>query len=128
MKTLNFKVLYPFLTIAFLSLAAFAIAPDFHFEKSEHDFGTIAQGIPQKAKFTLINDGDESLIITKVKGSCGCTATNYSKEPIAPGGRGTVEATYNAKAHGPFKKTVSVYTNAQDEPFTLTIKGIVTAP
>lgn len=96
-----------------------------HFDKMEHDFGTIAQGTPQKAVFTLENRSDQPLILKKVKGSCGCTATSHTQEPVAPGTSTEIEATYNAKSLGAFTKTVSVYTNLQEEPVVLTIKGIV---
>ncbi|MBX2816477.1 MAG: DUF1573 domain-containing protein [Saprospiraceae bacterium] len=89
------------------------------------DMGKIVQDKPVAAEFLLENHGTESLLITRVKGSCGCTATAYEQEPILPGESGTVTATYNARAKGPFTKTVTVYTNAQEEPFVLTIKGEV---
>jgi hypothetical protein len=96
-----------------------------HFDKMEHDFGTIAQGTPQKAVFTLENRSDQPLVLKKVKGSCGCTATSYTREAVAPGTNTEIEATFNAKSLGAFTKTVSVYTNLQEEPFVLTIKGKV---
>ena len=96
-----------------------------HFDKTEHDFGTIVQGVPRTVIFTLQNTSDQPLILKKVKGSCGCTATSHTQEPIAPGASTEIEATYNAKSIGSFRKTVSVYTNLQDEPFVLAIKGTV---
>lgn len=95
------------------------------FDKMDHNFGQIAQGIPQVATFELTNNSEEALILTKVKGSCGCTATSYAKEPVAPGTTTLIEATYNAKNLGQFSKTVSVYTNLQEEPLVLTIRGKV---
>jgi pectate lyase len=59
-----------------------------------------------------------------VQGSCGCTATDYSKEPIAPGKKGYVTATYNAANMGAFHKTVTVTANT-DAPVVLVIKGEV---
>jgi hypothetical protein len=89
------------------------------------DFGDISFGKPVSNSFEVTNFGSEVLVIERVKGSCGCTATDYTKEPIAPGKKGYVSATYNAKTRGAFKKTVSVYTNIQKEPYILTIKGNV---
>ena len=96
-------------------------------DKMEHDFGVIEQGIPQKAIFTLTNEADTPLILKQVKGSCGCTATSYEKEPIAPGAETQIEATYNAKKLGSFTKTVTVHTNLNDDPIVLTIRGVVGA-
>ena len=94
-------------------------------DKLEHDFGIIAQGNPSSATFTLTNHAYQPLVLEKVMGSCGCTATSYESEPIAPGAKTQIEATYNAKSVGKFTKTVSVYTNLIDEPIVLTLKGIV---
>ena len=98
------------------------------FDKLTHDFGQIVQGVPQKVVFTITNQSDEPLILTKVKGSCGCTATAYSKEPISPGEKSEIEATYNAKSPGVFNKTITLQTNLEEEPRILKIQGEVVAP
>jgi len=94
-------------------------------DKTVHDFGTIAQDVPAKVDFELTNNGNEPLVITKVKGSCGCTATSHDKEPVMPGTSTMVTATYNAKKLGAFTKLVKVTTNNSDEPIVLKIKGTV---
>ncbi|MCB0687542.1 MAG: DUF1573 domain-containing protein [Saprospiraceae bacterium] len=124
MKTLNFKIILA-LFVASFSTFAFTGGNPVHFDKTEFDFGSIVQGTPQKVEFTVTNESDQPLILKKVKGSCGCTATDYDTNPIAPGASTTIEATYNAKSLGSFRKTVSVYTNIQENPFVLTIKGTV---
>jgi hypothetical protein len=89
------------------------------------DVGTIPQNTPKPIVFEFKNTGKTALIVTNVQGSCGCTATNYTKTPIAPGKSGTVTATYNAANAGAFTKTVSVTTNVETAPKVLTIKGTV---
>jgi len=91
------------------------------------DVGAIPQNTPKPIIFEFKNTGKTAVIITNVQGSCGCTATNYTKTPIAPGKSGTVTATYNAVNPGAFTKTVSVTTNAETTIKTLTIKGTVVA-
>jgi hypothetical protein len=96
--------------------------------KSESiDVGTIPQNTPKPIIFEFKNTGKTALIVTNVQGSCGCTATDYTKTPIAPGKSGTVTATYNAANPGAFTKTVSVTTNVETAPKVLTIKGTVVA-
>lgn len=97
----------------------------FSWEKTEHDFGIIKKDVPVSHKFTFINNGNAPLVITSVEASCGCTVTDYSMDPIAPGGTGYVKATYNAAKAGVFSKTVSVNANAADGAVRLGIKGIV---
>lgn len=96
--------------------------------KSESiDVGNIPQNTPKPIVFEFKNTGKTAVIITNVQGSCGCTATDYTKTPIAPGKTGIVTATYNAANAGAFTKTVSVTTNIETAPKVLTIKGTVVA-
>lgn len=93
--------------------------------KDVHDFGTIEKGKPVSYDFTFRNTTKQTILITNVKASCGCTATNYTKTPIKPGESASVTATYNAAAPGNFTKTVTVTTNDSETGKILTIKGIV---
>ena len=91
-----------------------------------YDFGKILQNQPASHKFVFTNTGNEPLIISSAKGSCGCTVTEYSTQPIAPGAQGMVMATYNAKKLGVFSKTVTVNANTGN-PVVLKVKGEVVA-
>ena len=98
---------------------------DFKWVETTHDFGKINQGTPVKNEFTFTNTGGSPLIISNVKGSCGCTVTKYSKEPVLPGKIGTVTATFNAAAVGSFHKSIRVTANVEGGAETLFIKGEV---
>jgi len=89
------------------------------------NFGDIEKGKPVSHEFSFKNTTKQTILITNVKASCGCTATNYTKTPIKPGETGTVTATYNAANPGNFTKTVTVTTNDSDVSKILTIKGKV---
>lgn len=97
-------------------------------EKTSHNFGNIPQNVPTTVEFKFKNKGKTPVIITDVKTSCGCTASDYSKEPVKPGAWGYVKATYNAAAIGPFSKTITVVTNATTQQQLLTISGTVDGP
>lgn len=97
----------------------------FKWEETTHDFGKINQGKPVSTEFTFTNTGSTPLVISNVKGSCGCTVTQYTKEPIAPGKTGNVKATFNAAAVGAFNKSVRVTANVEGGTETLFIKGEV---
>lgn len=97
----------------------------FKWEKTTHNFGKIDQGKPVSIEFKYTNTGKIPLVISNVKGSCGCTVTNYTKEPIAPGKSGNVKATFNAAAIGAFNKSVRVTANVEGGTETLFIKGEV---
>lgn len=89
------------------------------------DLGEIPQGTPKAMDFEFKNTGKKSVLITNVQGSCGCTATDYTKTEIATGKSGKVTATFNAANKGAFTKTVTVTTNAETAPKVLTFKGTV---
>lgn len=89
------------------------------------DLGEIPQNKPKSIDFEFKNTGKTAVVITNVKASCGCTATDYTKTPIQPGQTAKVTATYNAAAKGAFTKTVTVTTNAEEAPKVLSFKGTV---
>ncbi|WP_427874933.1 DUF1573 domain-containing protein [Flavobacterium sp. MMS24-S5] len=89
------------------------------------DVGQIPQGTPKAIVYEFKNTGKTAVVITNVQGSCGCTATDYTKEPIQPGKSAKVTATYNAANKGAFTKTVTVTTSAETTPKVLTLKGTV---
>ena len=94
-------------------------------DMTENNSGDIPLGVPRPFQFTLTNSGNEPLIISSAQASCGCTGLNYSKEPILPGKSTTISATYNAAVKGNFYKSITVRTNANDQPTVLLIKGNV---
>lgn len=89
------------------------------------DLGKVKVGNPVTATFTLTNIGTEDLIIENVTPGCGCTKSDYTKEPIKPGKTGKITATYNAAAVGNFNKAVYVKFLGIDEQKNLTIVGVV---
>lgn len=89
------------------------------------DVGQIPQGTPKAIVYEFKNTGKTAVVITNVQGSCGCTATDYNKEPILPGKSAKITATYNAANKGAFTKTVTVTTSAEKTPKILTLKGTV---
>src|SRR5690348_16823802 len=53
--------------------------PVFQFETTDHDFGTITEGEKVSYTYKFKNTGDAPLIVQEAKGSCGCTASDWSK-------------------------------------------------
>lgn len=98
---------------------------DISWKENSHDFGDIEKGKPASHDFVFTNTTKETVLITNVKASCGCTATKYTKTPIKPGETGSITATYNAARPGSFNKQVTVTTSDSDVNKVLTIKGKV---
>lgn len=98
---------------------------EFKFETETHDFGKISQGTPVTYEFKFENTGTEPLIINKVESTCGCTVPEYTKTPVKPGEKGTVNVTFNAAQAAPFSKMVTIRSNAKTPVKALYIKGTV---
>lgn len=102
--------------------------PQITIDKDVHDYGTIEQGANGECTFTVTNTGNAPLIISLCKGSCGCTVPSCPKEPIPPGGTATITVKYDTNRVGPINKSVTITSNAADEPSkVIRIKGNVKA-
>lgn len=93
-----------------------------------YDFGKVKQNVPPTATIVVTNIGTEPLIIEQATPSCGCTVSDYTKAPIAPGKTGTISATYNAAAVGPIDKTLTVKFAGADDVKFVKLTGEVLAP
>ena len=89
-----------------------------------YDFGKIKQNEPATCTFEFTNTGNDPVVITGAKPSCSCTVPEYTKDPVLPGKKGIVKATYNAHNPGVFSKTISVTTD-KGETVVLKISGEV---
>lgn len=98
------------------------------FKKEVHDYGTVKYGGDGECTFEFTNTGNEPLIISNAKGSCGCTVPAWPKEPIAPGAKGVISVKYDTKRPGAIAKSVTISSNAVNDPNkVIRIKGTVGA-
>jgi hypothetical protein len=98
--------------------------PEIRFEKKEHNLGKVVQGEKVGYNFIFTNVGDASLVILDASASCGCTVPKYSREPIAPGEKGSVEVVFDSSGRmGQQSKTVTLKTNGKVKIVYLTIKA-----
>ena len=103
--------------------------PVIEFDKTEYDFGTILQGEVVSYTFHFTNTGDAPLIITSVDKSCGCTASEFPRQPIDPGKTGSIKISYDSKGHHGFQsKGLVVNANTNPAHTTLRVKAIVKTP
>lgn len=94
------------------------------FSNTVWDFGQINQGESVDHVFTFINTGNEPLIISNAKGSCGCTVPEWPKEPIPPNGTGEIAVEFNSgEKKGRQNKTVTLTTNCTPNTTILRVVG-----
>ena len=100
--------------------------PVMTFEKTEHDFGTIAAESKVNYSFQFKNTGEADLIITRAVGSCGCTIPEYPKTPIKVGESAKIDVSFNsAGKHGNQQKSITIYTNSKAGVESLLIKALI---
>jgi hypothetical protein len=129
------KFLLSLAVVAFTAMGGYAQdakavtgGPEISVDKEVHDYGTIKQGANGTCEFTLTNTGSEPLIISRAKGSCGCTVPEWPKEPIMPGESSVMTVRYDTKRVGAINKSVTITSNATENPtMVVRIKGKVLA-
>ncbi len=86
--------------------------PQITFAEASHDFGDITQGTKVEHVFKFENSGTEPLILSNVLTTCGCTASSWPREPIAPGKEGEITVTFNSAGKmGKQNKIITVVSN-----------------
>lgn len=121
-----------FLLVLFASVV-FA-QPQIKFDNTTYEFGSIKEeGGKVTGRFEFTNVGNQDLMLVKVQPGCGCTAANFTRTPVPPGGKGFIDATYDPyNRPGSFHKNIKVFTNEPVDsaktggaPLLIFIKGNV---
>lgn len=87
---------------------------------AKFDLGSVYRGTMAERRIILKNAGTDTLIISRVDVSCGCTGTMVSNDHIAPSDTGTLLITFNSKNfRGPVHKTVTINSNDPSQPQAL---------
>ena len=88
--------------------------PEIEFEKTTHQFGEIPFKGNGVYEFVFKNTGNEPLILSQPKSSCGCTVPEWPKKPILPGETDVIKVTYKyTDRPGSFSKYVTIFSNAK---------------
>ena len=100
------------------------------FEETTFDFGEVSEGEKVVHIYKFENTGSEPLIISKAKGTCGCTVPEWPKEPIPPGAFAEIKVEFDTKGKGSVEgkaqsKRVTITANTDPVNTYITIKGKV---
>lgn len=118
------RILTALYLISVVALAAVA-QPRFTSNTEIYSFGQIEWKHPATVQYIITNTGDAPLVLTEVEPDCACTVAQWTQTPIAPGEKGTVNVTFDAKALGHFQKSVTIYSNAHPNVAYLHFSGEV---
>jgi hypothetical protein len=97
------------------------------FATEKHDFGEVKKGEKVPYSFAFVNSGDQPLLITDARGSCGCTIPFFPKDPIKPGEQGKIDVTVDTErktAGKTFTVFVTVESNAVNKSVRLELTGV----
>ena len=100
------------------------------FETASFNFGKVQQGQEIRRVFRFRNTGKQTLVITRVKSSCGCTFPSLKTKSYAPGKQGSLTVTFDSKGRvGRQHKTITVESNDPKKPrIILEISGVIIVP
>jgi len=89
--------------------------------ESNFDFGKIKKGDKVEHIYEITNTGTNPLVISEVKPGCGCTAPDFTKEPIMPGKKGKITLHFDStNFDGNVNKYADVFANVEKAPIKLT--------
>ncbi len=110
-------------------LTVFA-APAIVVDNLKYDFGQVTQSEQVETVYRFQNSGDEVLVISQVRSSCGCTAALLTQSRLEPGAVGELKVRFDSSGfRGAVHKYISFNTNdPRHATLTFDLQGTVMAP
>ena len=102
--------------------------PEIDFEEKTIDLGIVKADTVINVFFKPINIGKNNLKIERVTSDCHCTVARDYQKNIEPNQKGEIKVTYHSKGFGYFEQLIEVFSNAENSPSLLIIKGRVDFP
>jgi hypothetical protein len=96
------------------------------FADAKQNFGFVKKGEKVNLTYQFTNEGDQPLIISEAKAECSCTSVTWTKEPVAPGQKGSVIVVFDtAPTYDRQDRIVEVFSNDPKSPNKIRFKGVV---
>ena len=95
-------------------------------EETDFNFGSVNEGDVVKHTFKLKNVGNQPLLITDIRTTCGCTVPTWNKSPIVANANDQVEVKFDTKgkANEQIKK-ITIIANTFPAETELILRGMV---
>jgi len=88
------------------------------FDHTDYDFGSIAKGSSVTHSYWFDNNGTDTLVITKITPTCGCTSTKTGGIVVPPGGRSNIDIVFSSgKFNGKVTKSIKIECNDALSPY-----------
>lgn len=115
--------------MVFGAVAVPPTGPRLKLEKKSYDLGDVPRGTIAVDTVRFRNVGEDTLVITNVQSSCGCTVAKYSHAPLAPKASGTIVVKFDAgnRSLGKFRKTLYIRSNALNHRELVFVDGNIVA-
>lgn len=118
------RMIFVFLGLFVFSISGFADdapnGPQLSFTTPQHNYGTIyadEMSTEYKLAIELSNTGNMPLVLSNVRACCGTRVTSWSREPIAPGAKDTINIEFRlAPRVQRISRTVTVTSNSETNP------------
>ena len=123
-KSLIMNVTY-FACLAIFFPSVLLSQPELKILEESYTFDTITKGDLCKHDFLIVNSGNEPLIISNTKTSCGCDVASWPKEPIMPNDTSIITYKYDSNRVGPFKKSMTISSNDKLPYRVVRISGVI---
>lgn len=104
--------------------ATFDISPEIIETRGDTlvDIGTVREGEIVQYNAAIRNAGAEPLVITEISTSCGCTSTEYERQPIEPGAAGGFSFRFDSRGMwGIQHKLIEIQTNAARHAYKIVV-------
>jgi len=118
----NLMILLVFLMLNHSLIAQAKIS----FENTSVEYNDVKSGSDGTRSFIFTNTGNQPLAIEKIVSTSSSIEIDEPGKSIEPGKKGEIKITYNTKKPGPIRRTITVYSNAENLPIiALKAKGNV---
>ena len=95
-------------------------------EETDFNFGSVNEGDVVKHTFKLKNVGNQPLLITDIRTTCGCTVPTWNKSPIAANANDQVEVKFDTKGKANEQvKKITIIANTFPAETELILRGMV---
>jgi len=125
MKTINH--LFISIILLFLSTVSAQNSGQLKFDRETCDYGKLKPGEKAECVFVFENSGDKDIQIKSVKSNSKHIKLKLSDSLIQKGETEKLTVTYKSESEGPIRKTITLFTDATPQLYTLSVKGRISA-